>query len=80
MFYKETGYFSESIYRFCLIFAFKIWKKHYRITELQMDILNYIKPFIKGSCWDLDHHIELAKLSIYTGTNYASFTVHYFFI
>ena len=41
-----------------------------------MDILNYIKPFIKGNCWDLDYHIELAKLSIYTGTNYASFTVY----
>ena len=71
MFYKETEYFSESIYRFCLIFAFKIWKK-----QLQMDITNYIKPFIKGSCWDLDHHIELAKLSICTGMNYASFTVY----
>ena len=46
-----------------------------KAIELQMDITNYIKPFIKGSCWDLDHHIELAKLSIYTGTNYASFTV-----
>ena len=46
-----------------------------RAIELQMDILNYIKPFIKGNCWDLDYHIELAKLSIYTGTNYASFTV-----
>ena len=46
-----------------------------KAIELQMDITNYIKPFIKGSCWDLDHHIELAKLSNYTGTNYASFTV-----
>ena len=35
-----------------------------------------MKPFIKESCWDLDHHIELAKLSIYTGMNYASFTVY----
>ena len=51
-----------------------------RAIELQMDILNYIKPFIKGNCWDLDYHIELAKLSIYTGTNYASFTVCRIFI
>ena len=59
MFYKETGYFSESIYRFCLIFAFMICKK---AIELQKDIMNYIKPFIMESCWVLDHHIELAKL------------------
>ena len=74
MFYKkkEKGYVSESIYRFCLSFAFKICKK---AIELQMDITNYIKPFIMGSCWVLDHHIELAKLSINTGTNYESFTV-----
>ena len=69
MFYKKTGYFNEPIYRFCLIQDLE------KAIELQMDITNYIKPFIKGSCWDLDHHIELAKLSIYAGTNYASFTV-----
>ena len=75
MFYKKTGYFSESIYRLCLIFAFKICN---RAIELQIDITNYIKPFIMGSCWDLDHHIELAKLSINTRTNYVSFTVFNF--
>ena len=41
-----------------------------------MDITNYIKTFIMGGCWVLDHHIELAELSIYTGTNCASFTVY----
>ena len=66
MFFNETGYFSESIYRLCLIYAFKICKK---AIELQMDITNYIKPFIMGSCWDFDHHIELAELSNNTGTN-----------
>ena len=72
MFYKETEYFSEPIYRLCLILSFKIYK---RAIELQMDITNNIKPFIMKSCWVLDHRIELAKLLINMGTNYASFTV-----
>ena len=71
-FYNETGYFSESIYGLCLTFAFKICK---RPIELQMNIMDYIQPFVLESCWVLDHDMELAELLINTEMNYASSTV-----
>ena len=55
MLYNETAVFSEPISRLCPIVAFEICKN---TIELQMDITNNIKTFIKESCQNFDNHID----------------------